>query len=178
MGVEAGRRLVEDQDLGLVHQGTRDQQAPLHPSRQPRDLPVALVLELDEGQLLFRARRRDGLPDAEVPGVDQEVLEDRDLLVEVVLLRHDAHPAFDPACVPDDREPEDLERSARRRRHAGDHPHRGGLARPVRTEEPEAGALLGREVDAADGFESPVSLHEPARDDGSRVHAGNSNSVF
>ena len=52
LGIQTGGRFVQDQELGLVHERSGDQQPPLHPSRQGVDPPVALVLEGDERQQL------------------------------------------------------------------------------------------------------------------------------
>jgi hypothetical protein len=164
--VEPRRRLVEDQDLRLVDERARDQQAAFHAARQLRDRPVALVLELDELQQLFGPRPRDATRDAEISGVDEEVLDDRDLLVEVVLLRDDPHASLDLARAAGRWHAEHLERPIGGRDRAGDHSHGGRLPRAVRAQEAEAPLRFGFEVDAADGLELPEALGEAARDDG------------
>ena len=55
LDVDAGRRLVEEQDLRLVRQGLGDHVAALHAARQRDDLGVAL---LPQRQVLQHASRR------------------------------------------------------------------------------------------------------------------------
>jgi hypothetical protein len=168
--VQPSGGLVEDQHLGLVHQRPGDQQPALHPARQPQDRPVPFVLQGHEPEQLVGPGAGLAGPDAEVPGVDQEVLDHRDLLVQVVLLRHDAHPALEVAVVPrGHRPPEHRQHAVGGRSGARDHAHRGGLAGPVRSQEAEA--LLGGhgEVDPSNGLERAVSLDESLG--GYRVHA-------
>ena len=97
--VEPGRRLVEQQHLGLVDERTRDREAALHAARERIDPRVAPVAQLHELEQLrgppadLRARQ------VEVAAVDHEVVPHGELGVEVVLLRHDTEAAADPRTV-------------------------------------------------------------------------------
>ena len=56
-GVEAGRRLVEEQHLGPVHERRREVEPALHAARVALDPAVGRVLELDQLEQLLGARR-------------------------------------------------------------------------------------------------------------------------
>ena len=51
--VEAGRRLVEQEQLGVVHQRAGDRQPALHAARERLDLRLAPLVQLDEVEELF-----------------------------------------------------------------------------------------------------------------------------
>ena len=160
--VEAGGGLVEQQHLGLVDQRTCDREPPLHPARKRVDARVAAVAELHELEELLRTPADLGAGQVEVAPVDHEVVPDRELGVEVVLLRHHAEPAADLGAVGGRVEAEHVQHPARDGRNAADHPHRGALARPVGTEEPERLARLDHEVDTVDRDERPEPFGEHA----------------
>ena len=88
--VEAGGRLVEEQDARIVDQRPGDREAALHAAGERVDLRLALLLELREREELVGALRDDPAGQAEVAAVDEEVLAHAQLGVEVVGLRHDA----------------------------------------------------------------------------------------
>ena len=97
--VEAGRRLVEEEQGRLVDQRPGDRQPPLHPARQRLDLVVLALGQLGELQQLVRAPVALGPRQAEVAPVEDEVLADGQLGVEAVLLGDDADPRADPRPV-------------------------------------------------------------------------------
>ena len=72
--VEPGRRLVQQQQVGLAHQRPRDRQPPLHPARQLVDLHLRLVRQRDELEQLVRPLPAVGPAEPEVPAVDGQVL--------------------------------------------------------------------------------------------------------
>ena len=114
------------------------------------------------------ASRLGGRGDIEVAGEDEEVLKDRQFGIEVVLLLADADPGLDRAGLPRDVQAEDAERSGRERREAVDHPDRGGLSRPVGTEDPEALAGVYRKGEVvhrdkvSEGFAEMVRCNDRA----------------
>ena len=116
--VEAGRGLVEEQDRGLVDQRAGDRQPPLHAARQRLDLVVRPLGQLGELEQLVAAARGLRPRHAEVAAVDHEVVVDRELRVQRVLLGHDAQPAADPRAVGVRVEVEDPERARGHRRDA------------------------------------------------------------
>src|SRR5690606_1392488 len=87
--VETGGGLVEDHQVGIVDQCPGDGEAALHATGQRLDRVLPPIGELGELQQLV-----DPLPDGRpghvvIPAVDVEVLGNRQLEVEVVLLRDD-----------------------------------------------------------------------------------------
>ena len=116
--------------------------------------------ELHELEQLLGPAPDLGAGQVEVAPVDHEVVPDRELGVEVVLLRHDAEPAADLRAVGRGIHPEDAQRAARYRRHAADHPHGRALAGAVGAEETEGLAGIDHEVDAVDRDERAEPLRE------------------
>ena len=101
--VEAGGRLVEEQDLGLVDERRGEVEPALHAAGVALDHPVGGVLELDQLQQLARAR--SAAPSALEP--EQPPVQDQQLAaglarVEAGLLQRDADPAADLVRVAGD----------------------------------------------------------------------------
>ncbi len=101
--VEAGGRLVEKQQVGLVDQGPRDGEPSLHAAGERVDLVAFAIGELHEVEQFGSPGPDVGQLEPEVPAVDQHVVPDGQLGIEVVLLRHHAEPGADRAGrrVPD-----------------------------------------------------------------------------
>ena len=57
--VEAGRRLVEQQDARVVDEGARDREAALHAAGEVVDLGLGLVVELGEREQLVGRRAQE-----------------------------------------------------------------------------------------------------------------------
>ena len=110
--VQARGGLVEQQQVGVVDQRAGDGQASLEAAGQAVDLGVALVGELEEREQLVGAGGDDLAGDAEVAAVDEQVLPDRELVVEGVLLRADPSRARTGGAVGHRVAPEHLERAA------------------------------------------------------------------
>ena len=55
-GIQADRRLVEEQDPGRVHQAARDLEPPLHAARERAHETAPAVAELDHLEHLVEAR--------------------------------------------------------------------------------------------------------------------------
>ena len=91
--VEAGGRLVEQQQLGLVDQRRGRSSAGASCRRRGRrPWPSALSVSCDELEQLVGARADLAARQPEVAAVDDEVVADGELGVEGVLLRADAEP--------------------------------------------------------------------------------------
>ena len=80
--VEAGGRLVEQHELGLVDQRPGDREPALHAAGQLVDPVVAAVGQLHEVQQLVGPLADHGARQAEVAAVDEQVLADGELEVE------------------------------------------------------------------------------------------------
>ena len=90
--VEPGRRLVEEQHLGPVHERGREVQPALHAARVGLDAAVRRVLELDEREQLARALGRLGGREPEQAGLQDQQLAPVLARVEPGLLQRDADP--------------------------------------------------------------------------------------
>ena len=97
--VESGRRLVEQQDVGLVDQCAGDGEASLHAAGQVVDTALRAIAQLDELEQLGGAPTRLGARQVEVAAIDDEVVEHRELEVEGVLLGYDAQPGPDRGTI-------------------------------------------------------------------------------
>ncbi len=149
--VEPGGRLVEEQHLGPVHQRPGDQQPPGLPAGQvggDRLAPVAKPERVDQLR-----RPPPGLPgpQAEEPAAELQVLRDRELHVEGVVLGDHADPALDADRVGHHVDAGHPGPAPGGHHERGQHADRGGLARPVGAEQAEQFAGGHIQVDAADG---------------------------
>src|SRR3954453_10103846 len=141
--VEAGGRLVQQQERRARQQGSRDRDLLLHPS--------AHLLDRAADSLLTDAQAtqdREGVVlgalavEAVESGGEEQVLHRAELLEEG---RVDADPvdeAFDGHLLAFDVEAEDLDPTRVERQQAADEPDEGGLARAVRTQDPVDVAAL------------------------------------
>src|SRR5690606_3535159 len=75
--VEAGGRLVEDDQAGVTYQGAGDDQAPLHAAGERLHAGVDLVRQLHEREQLRDALGQGGAVQAEVAAVHLEILAHR-----------------------------------------------------------------------------------------------------
>jgi len=89
--VHATRRLVEDHQIGLRKECEGATQLPLHASRERGAPGVDLVEEGDGGQQLATALHQALLRHAADGAEELQVLEDRELIHEHVVLRAEAH---------------------------------------------------------------------------------------
>jgi hypothetical protein len=92
LGVEARRRLVEDQQVRVVHQGAGERQPALHAAGKGVEADVGLAGQAGELQQLRDARGDELVGQAEVAAVDLQVLGAGEVRVQVVELGHDADP--------------------------------------------------------------------------------------
>ena len=112
-------------------------------------------------QLLDSLRHHLG-GEAEVAGMDDEVLADRQLAVEVGLLGHDPERRLDPPPLAGGIEAQDPELAPSDRDQAVDHLHRGRLPGAVRPQEAEADPGRDVEVDPVHGHALAVALARAA----------------
>src|SRR5256885_4909209 len=101
-----------------------------------------------------------------------EVVADREVPVQVGLLRHHSETRLHLTPLPAGVEPEHAQLAVVYVREPVDHLHRGGLARAVGPEEAEALLLADVEVDLVDRHQLAVALVEPAPLDGVHCVAG------
>ena len=173
LGVEAGRRLVEQHQLGPVDERAGDGEAAPHPARQQVDPVVPTIGQLDELEQLVGSLTDDAPRQVEVAAVDEHVVAHRQLEVERVLLGHDAETGADARPVGRRVHAQHAEITVRDRRDATDHPHRRRLAGPVGPQEAERLPLLDAKVDGVDSDEVAEALRQlTSLDERGRRHVG------
>ncbi len=150
-GIDAARRLVEEEDLGRVDERAGETQLLFHASRQ---IARETVLErgevaeseesLDPGRsLLFRHPVK--------VRVEEDVFHHGQVFVEAEPLGHVADPFLDRLRVVQDRMARHPCLSAGRQQQAGKEPHDGGFPRAVRSDKPEKLPWRDLEVEMVDG---------------------------
>ena len=86
-GVEAGERLVEDDQLGIVHQRAGERHLLPHAAGKSLAALMCVRLEAEPADQFARARFRRLRVDAPEPGDEFEILERRELVVDHRLVR-------------------------------------------------------------------------------------------
>ncbi len=159
LGVKAGGRLVEQQQVRVVHERLRDPDPAQHAAGQRAQPGLRLVPEVNpfdgRGDGLADAARRDLLEQREV--LDE--LHDGERRVVAEVLRQVAEAAADLAAVCGvPRVPaQQPDLAGRRRQHGREHAQQGGLARAVRPQQAEhAGAGI-----QAHAVDRPVPPERP-----------------
>ncbi len=162
LGVDAGGRLVEQQQLGLGQDAGAERQALLPAARQ---LAGQLALAALQAQPLDGgARLPGGVGEAVDAGDELQVLQDRQVLVEREALRHVADVVLDLLALGADVVAERRAAAAVGRQQPAQHAQGGGLAGAVGAEEAVdlAAAHAHRQVAhdhlAAEGLGQPLDL--------------------
>ena len=151
-GIQAGRRLVQEQDLGVVHQGHREIQPSPHATRVGLDATIDRVPQVDQARSApppgsarrpwgsrtgwpagRGARGRSGPGRARPPGARRRSGSAR------------------PPCPGTTSAPATIGASGRRPQEGREDAHQGGLAGAVGTQEPVDLAGFDRHVDAVEG---------------------------
>ena len=149
-GVEADRRLVEEEHLRVVEQPAGDVQALLHPARVTLGTLVLPALEPDELEQLVDPRLLDLRGHSVELGEVAQVVVAGKPFVDAALAAEDvADPLPHLPRVLDDVVAEHARASRRRDEQRDQHLDRRRLARAVRAEEAEELALLDLEAHAA-----------------------------
>ena len=147
--IKAGRRLVQDEELGVVDQGSREDQPTLHSSRERSNAGGSLARESGEIEESRNTLLDDRIRKTKVASVDLQVLDHGEIRIEIVHLRHDADPDARLARsfghrLTDERDiagvrVDQAEAAAQCRRFAG----------AVGTKQPEAFSALDLEIEPA-----------------------------
>src|SRR4051812_11010209 len=170
LDVDAGRRLVEEQDLRLVGQRLGDHHPALHAAGQRHDLAVLLVPERQVLQHLLDERRVGAL--AEQPAAEADGRPDRLEGVGRELLRHEADLRPRGPVVRHDVVPVGQNGAARRVDDAADDADQRRLPGAVRAEQREDLARIDSEIDALQRLEARGVGLGQIRDRDDRLHAG------
>jgi hypothetical protein len=154
--VEAVRRLVQDEHLGIAEERGGQAEALPHPQRVALHAATAGLSEVDECQDLVHARARDPAGDGE----HAEVVPSRPARMGVERLEQDpdAHDRVVELAVA---RAQDRRASRGRLDEAEDRAHRRRLARAVGAEEPRDPARADREREVVDGEGGAEPLREP-----------------
>ena len=156
--VEAGRRLVEEQDGGVVQQRAGDHQPLREAARERHHGRLCPFGQVEPHEQVVGGGARGGGPHSEEAAVEVQVLPHGQRAVEGVRLGHDADQLLGDRRVAHDVDAAD-ERLAGRRDHAGREHARGRrLAGAVGSEQAE-------DLTLADGQVEPVHRRDAARVD-------------
>ena len=159
--IEAGRGLVQEEQLRVSDEGARQGQPLLLAARERAHLGVCLLFERHESQRL-RDRQAAWIEAAE----EREHLAHVQLVGELRLLELDAQPAAQGEAIAPPVVPEHLDLSGVGRPKPFEDLHRGRLARAVGPEHAETLGALHLEVEAGHGHHLAVTLDEAAATEG------------
>ena len=169
LGVEPGRRLVEEEDLRLAEQGAGERGPLAEPLGQAPGERAATVREPDDLEHLGDATLASGRRETLEPCEEGEVVLDRQSQVQPGVLRHHRDPAPDLDCMCGvEWHPGDLCSARRRREKRREHPHRGCLPGAVRAEEAEHLPPVDVECQAVDSDEVAEALRQLTHPHGGR----------
>ncbi len=154
LDVDAGSRLIEDQQLRLVHHRAGNHQPPLHAAGQRARLHLCLVPQAQLLQVLLRPFRRFLARDAVEAGLVHADVERLLELVEVDLLRHQPDQPHRRAAILVDRYAEHVRIAGSGVHQRGQDADQGGLAGTVGTEQGEKIAGLHGQADAFQRFDA------------------------
>jgi hypothetical protein len=161
-GIDAGGRLVEQEDARLGHEGAGQGELLLHAAAQPAGQAPGEALQAKHGQVALPSRLDVAHGDTPQLTHVAKVLGHAEVLVQAERLREVADVR---ARVP--RRPAEQLRLARRRlHHATQDLERRRLAGAVGPDESEDLPGADLEIDAAHRRDRAVALDEPARADG------------
>ena len=163
--IDARGRLVEDEHLGLVHDGNREREPLANPQRQIRGALIEIILEAESSDQFGDTRLRLPRRQMEQMRMKIEVLPDRQFGVERERLRHVADAIARTHVARIERLSEQQRLAFARRQQAGQHLHGRGLAAAIRADEAEDLAPLDREAHPVDGGEVAETASEIAGDE-------------
>ena len=158
--VDAGRRLVEDEELRLVDERARERQPALLPAGDLRVLDARLRREAEALEERVGARGDCAPAQPVVARLEDEDVANREVAIEVELLRREPDESSGLAPLALVVVAEDPNRSGALAREADDRVDRRRLAGAVAAEKAEEIAVLDVQRDVVDGDELTVTLAE------------------
>lgn len=90
--IDSRRRLIEDEEVWFMHEGSCDHETTLHPTREGSSLDISLVPESECGEIFFYIYGSSTWCDAIVPSLSEDDIIDLLEYPEIELLRDDADP--------------------------------------------------------------------------------------
>ena len=170
LGVQAQRRLVQKEDVRMVHQPPGDLKPPLHPARVVLHQYIRFLGQVHQLQDLGDPRLAGLSVHPVHPAVKVQVLPARELAIDGGVLEDDPDGVSDRIPLPADVEAPDGGPSGGGPEHRGQHLDDGALSRAVGAEEAEELPLLDVEVDPVDGCKAVEPHGETAGGDGWTIH--------
>ena len=161
--VEPGGRLVEEQHRRPGDQAHRDVEPPPHAAGVGLDDPVGGVDQVEPLEQLIAAPEALGLRHVEQATDVLHVLATGEPLLDGRVLSGEADAPADTVGIAARIDAVDQGHAGVGAQQRGEDPHDGGLARPVRTEQPVHRTVRDHQVDAVDGRRCAESLDEAAR---------------
>jgi hypothetical protein len=162
LDVEAGGRLVEEQNPGPVQEREREIEAALHPARVADDLAIGRLAQADALDQLVAATPALALRDPVQGSLEAHVLARGQLRVERRLLEGGADRVADPGAVGDDVVARDPCASGAGGEESGEDVDGRRLAGAVRAEEAVDRAGRDLEVDSGDGADAALEFADEA----------------
>ena len=160
-GVEAGRRLVQEKDLRLVHEGRRQIEPALHAPRVTLDAPVGGIDKIHQFEQFLGPVGGTSRRDAEQPGLQDEQFTAGLARVETRLLQRHPDTATGGVRIRSHVDPSDARRARCDGHQRGQHSHGGRLSGAVRPEEAEDLTRGHAEIHAPYGVHRSAPATEP-----------------
>ena len=150
--VQAARRFIQEQDLGLVEQRPGDQHPLLHAVRVFLDLIAGALGQPNLGQHLVHA----GFLDPVEAGIENQVLTGRHALIDILAIEHHADPGLELLAFSDNIIAGYFRRPGGWQQLPGQHADGGGLACAVGTQETKDLTGFHAEADPIHGAQAVV----------------------
>ena len=181
LGIEADRRLVEDQQIGPVERRASD----VHePPPSTGELSRHLCRARAESGLIHRSRDggTSGTPtQSREPGGEEKIFLDRQETVDAGLLEYQAQAPANGRAMTPGVEAEEASGPAGGSQKGREQKHRRGLAGSVRTEEPDQRTLRDGESERTQRANAAIVAPQPFRFDrggrGSHTRCGSLESI-
>ena len=170
--VHAGRRLVEEHQLGPADDRARQRQPLLLPAGEP---PVGGAGGLGQAERLHQPRRVERVGRVRRDQIEHLARPRR--RIAAAALQHHADALAQPGVVGDGVQAEDLDGARVGPDEALAHLHGGGLACAVGPEQRQHLGALHVEVEPVDGGRRPVPLADPAQPHGGVGTGGHGDSA-
>lgn len=142
LGIKARGGFVQDQQIRVVQKRSRQDETTHHAPRKLGDLGVPAVIEAHETEQCLRPLQSLLAGDIEVPGKNDQVVDEAEVRVRVVFLLAHTDPCLDGSPIRPNVESEHPQTTLGDGGEAIDHANGRGLARSVGTQQPQA--LSGR----------------------------------
>ena len=145
--IKPGRRLVEKNNVRVIHQGSRQGQSPLHPAGKRLDARLFLASQASKIKQIRNPRTNHSVRQAEIATEDQQVFGHRKVGIDIVELWHHAHPLPCDTGLRRNRAAAQDDLAGTRLRQPEATAQGGRLARAIGTEQAKTGTWRYRKTD-------------------------------